>query len=130
MMPITEPTMDKPASRPPRTYDAFVTEFPKLGEAWNAMRDAESAGPFGERELRLLKLAVAIGTGRQGPVHSAVRKARSAGCGDAEMRHVAALAASTIGLPAAVAAWSWIVEEAGGSRERGATKPQKGAREA
>jgi 4-carboxymuconolactone decarboxylase len=95
----------------PRTYDAFVKEFPRLGAAWDAMREAEESGPFDAREQRLLKLAVAIGSGKQGPVHSAARKARAAGCTDAEIRHVAALAASTIGLPPAVAAWSWVVEE-------------------
>lgn len=120
--------MEKP--RAPKTYDAFVREFPKLGEAWEAMRAAEEGGPFGERELRLLKLAVAIGSGKEGPVHSAVRKARSAGCSDAEIRHVVALAASTIGLPPAVAAYSWIVEELEGRRERGPERPGKGPREA
>jgi alkylhydroperoxidase/carboxymuconolactone decarboxylase family protein YurZ len=95
----------------PKTYDAFVKEFPKLGVAWDAMREAEEAGPFNEREQRLLKLAIAIGSGKQGPVHSSVRKARSAGCSEQEIRHVVALAASTIGLPPAVAAYSWVVEE-------------------
>lgn len=120
--------MEKP--RAPKTYDAFVREFPKLGEAWEAMRAAEEGGPFGERAMRLLKLAVAIGSGKEGPVHSAVRKARSAGCSDAEIRHVVALAASTIGLPPAVAAYSWIVEELEGRRDRGPERPGKGAREA
>lgn len=99
------------ATKPPKTYDAFVREFPHLGEAWEAMRKAEEDGPFDARELRLLKLAVAIGSGKEGPVHSAVRKARSAGCTEAQVRHVVALAASTIGLPPAVAAYSWVVEE-------------------
>jgi len=125
--------MDKPAGRnpnapespntpkTPKTYVAFVREFPKLGEAWEAMRMAEEDGPFDERELRLLKLAVAIGSGKEGPVHSSVRKARAAGCSDAEIRHVVALAASTIGLPPAVAAYSWIVEELDGKRGSRAT---------
>ena len=95
----------------PKTYDAFVREFPKLGLAWDAMREAEEAGPFDARLQRLLKLAVAIGSGKQGPVHSGVRKAKAAGCSDEEIRHVVALAASTIGLPPAVAAYSWVVEE-------------------
>lgn len=99
------------SAKAPKTYDAFVREFPHLGQAWEAMRRAEEDGPFEERQRRLLKLAVAIGSGKQGPVHSAVRKARSAGCGDEEIRHVVALAASTIGLPPTVAAYSWVVEE-------------------
>jgi 4-carboxymuconolactone decarboxylase len=106
--------MDDLPNKPPRapkTYDRFVAEFPKLGEAWEAIRAAEEAGPFAEREMRLLKLAVAVGSGKEGSVHSSVRKARAAGCSDAEIRHVVALAASTIGLPPAVAAYSWVVEE-------------------
>ncbi len=118
--------MNKPAARAPKTYDTFVSEFPKLGEAWEAMRAAEEAGPFGERELRLLKLAIAIGSGKEGPVHSGVRKARSAGCSDAEIRHVVALAASTIGLPPAVAAYSWVVEELDGQRGSTPDRPGKG----
>lgn len=110
--------MDRTAGKAPRTYDRFVAEFPKLGEAWESMREAEEAGPFAQKEVRLLKLAVAIGCGKEGPVHSAVRKARAAGCSEAEIRHVVALAASTIGLPPAVAAYSWIVEELEGRRER------------
>ena len=103
--------MSSTSEKAPKTYDAFVKEFPRLGAAWDAMREAEEAGPFDEREQRLLKLAVAIGAGKQGPVHSAARKAKAAGVSDAEIRHVAAIAASTIGLPPAVAAWSWVVEE-------------------
>lgn len=103
--------MSSSNEKAPKTYDAFVKEFPKLGDAWNAMREAEEAGPFTRREQRLLKLAVAIGAGKQGPVHSAARKAKAAGVSDGEIRHVAAIAASTIGLPPAVAAWSWVVEE-------------------
>jgi 4-carboxymuconolactone decarboxylase len=104
-------TFERKPPRAPKTYDRFVAEFPKLGEAWEAMRAAEQAGPFSEREVRLLKLAVAIGSQKEGPVHSSVRKARAGGCSDVEIRHVVALAASTIGLPPAVAAYSWVIEE-------------------
>ncbi|MFN2425065.1 MAG: carboxymuconolactone decarboxylase family protein [Candidatus Binatia bacterium] len=98
-------------TKAPKTYDSFVQEFPRLGEAWESMRRAEEEGPFDRRTIRLLKLAVAVGSGKEGPVHSSVRKARSAGVSDAEIRHVVALAASTIGLPPAVAAYSWVIEE-------------------
>lgn len=111
--------MDKTSVKPPKTYGSFVRDFPKLGEAWEAMREAEESGPFAQREIRLLKLAVAIGSGKEGPVHSAVRKAKSAGCRDEEILHVVALAASTIGLPPAVAAYSWIVEELERKRDMG-----------
>lgn len=122
--------MNETGAKPPKTYDRFVAEFPRLGDAWEAMRAAEEEGPFDARQIRLLKLAVAVGSGKEGPVHSAVRKARSAGCTDAEIRHVAAIAASTIGLPPAVAAYSWIVEELDGRRGKGADRAGKGPPEA
>jgi 4-carboxymuconolactone decarboxylase len=103
--------MSKSVPSAPRTYESFVREFPKLGEAWEAMRAAEESGPFNERAMRLLKLAIAIGAGKEGPVHSGVRKAVAAGCTEEEIRHLVALAASTIGLPPAVAAYSWVVEQ-------------------
>lgn len=95
----------------PKTYNTFVKTFPKLGQAWELMREQEEDGPFDQRTVRLLKLAIAVGAGKEGAVHSCVRKARDAGCSADELRHVAALAASTIGLPPAVATYSWIVEQ-------------------
>ncbi len=100
-------------SKPPKTYSAFVKDFPKLGQAWDLMREEEEQGPFDRRTVRLLKLAIAVGAGKEGAVHSCVRKASEAGCTPAELRHVAALAASTVGLPPAVATYSWIVERLG-----------------
>ncbi len=99
------------APKPPKTYSTFVKEFPKLGQAWDLMREEEEQGPFDGQTVRLLKLAIAVGAGKEGAVHSCVRKAKEAGCTPAQLRHVAALAASTIGLPPAVAAYSWIVEQ-------------------
>ena len=120
--------MKKSHGKAPKVYDAFVRDFPQLGQAWEAMRAAEEGGPFGEREMRLLKLAIAIGSGKEGPVHSSVRKARAAGCSDAEIRHVVALAASTIGLPPAVAAYSWVVEQLAKTKKRAKARPGKDER--
>ncbi len=93
--------------KPPKTYEKFVERFPELGQAWDLIREGESKGLFDERTLRLLKLAVAIGAKSEGTVHSAVRKAVAAGIAPEEIEQVAALSASTIGLPSAVAAFSW-----------------------
>ena len=93
----------------PRSYRRFVERYPKLGEAWDAMRAAEeSAGPLDDRTRRLLKLAVAVGACREGSVHSAARKAVGAGIAAEELEQVVALAASTIGMPATVAAHGWL----------------------
>jgi alkylhydroperoxidase/carboxymuconolactone decarboxylase family protein YurZ len=104
---------DHPPSQPgpPDTYREFIDRFPKLGEAWQRVREAEEAGPFDDRTRRLLKLAVAVGNLREGAVHSAVRKARAAGAGEDEIYGTLALAASTLGFPATVAVYTWVTDE-------------------
>jgi 4-carboxymuconolactone decarboxylase len=102
----------------PETYRDFTQHYPKLGEAWESARKAEKDGPLDEKTSRLVKLGVSIGAFREGAVHSAVRKALAAGASAAEVRHVIALAASTIGFPSTVAAYSWLREEVRGGRSR------------
>jgi len=113
----TKTTRAKP-SRPPEVHREFVRRFPGLGEAWDRINEEGAAGPLDAKTQRLLKLAIAIGAMREGAVHSGVRKARDAGATTAEMEQVVALAASTIGLPAAVAVWSWVRDETEGRRSR------------
>jgi alkylhydroperoxidase/carboxymuconolactone decarboxylase family protein YurZ len=97
------------AAKPPKTYDDFVARFPGVAKAWEAMgKAARSAGPIDDRAGRLVKLGVAIGSQRYGAVQAAVRHARAAGISAEEIEQTAALSASTIGVPGAVAAWSWI----------------------
>ncbi len=105
------------APKLPRTYKAFMQRFPKLGQAWDLMREAESEGPFDEKTMRLVKLAIAIGGMKEGAVHSSVRKARSAGVTDEEIEHVLVTAASTLGMPPTVTVYSWVLDELEG-RER------------
>lgn len=96
------------SSTPPKTYESFVARFPQLGEAWELLREGgRRAGQLEGPEIALVKLGVAIGAQREGAVHSAVRKALAAGLGREEIEQVVALAASTIGLPTAVAAYTW-----------------------
>src|SRR4051812_40227728 len=90
--------------RPPETFQEFTDRFPKLAEAWRLA----GAGPLDEKTGRLVQLALSIRALREGGVHSAVRKAVAAGATAAEIDQVLALAASTIGFPAAVAAYTWI----------------------
>jgi 4-carboxymuconolactone decarboxylase len=104
-------------SQPPAVHKQFVSRFPGIGRAWDLVNDQAGNGPLDARAQRLAKLAIAIGAMREGAVHSAVRKARDAGVSTAEMEQVIALAASTIGFPASVAAWSWV-REASGPRGR------------
>ena len=98
------PKLDKP----PETYAAFVKRFPKVGEAWQLVGEAGQEGPLDEKHARLVKLAISIGAMREGAVHSSVRKARAAGASREEIDQVVALAAGSIGFPAAVAVYTWV----------------------
>ena len=93
---------------PPETFRRFVKRFPEIGEAWGLLGQASAKGTLSEREQRLVKLGIAIGALREGAVHSAARKAPAAGVTREELEQVVALAATTVGLPSAVAAWTWI----------------------
>ncbi len=103
----------KTTSRPPAAHRQFVARFPRLGKAWDLVNEEGAAGPLDEKTQRLVKLAVAIGAMREGAVHSGVRKARDAGASLAEMEQVVALGASTVGLPSAVAVWTWMRDQGG-----------------
>jgi alkylhydroperoxidase/carboxymuconolactone decarboxylase family protein YurZ len=98
---------DKPP-RAPKTYETFTQRYPDIGRAWELLRREEANGPLDDKTARLVKLGIALGSMREGAVHSAVRKARAAGVTREEIGQAIALAASTIGLPSAVAVFSWV----------------------
>ncbi len=79
---------------------------------WKAYQEfgaaCAGAGPLDARTQRLVKLALAIGRGSEGAVHSHVRRGLEQGLSAEELWHVALLAAPTLGFPAAVAAFTWI----------------------
>lgn len=93
---------------PPRTYRQFIDRHPDLAEAWEALGRAGASGPLDERTQRLIKLGIAMGAQRSGSVHSSARKARALGITADEVQQVVALAAGTVGLPAAVACFDWV----------------------
>jgi alkylhydroperoxidase/carboxymuconolactone decarboxylase family protein YurZ len=86
------------ASRHTKVWEAYE----KLGAA------AAESGPLDAKTRRLVKLALAIGCGSEGAVHSHVRRGLSEGMAAEEMRHVMLLAIPTLGLPTAVKALTWI----------------------
>ena len=102
---------------PPKTYQAFVKRFPKIGKAWESVGQAGDEGPMDQKTIRLIKLAISVGALREGAVHSAVRKAVAAGVTNEEIDQVTALAASTIGFPSTVAVFSWIRDTLEGHKE-------------
>ncbi|HSM51911.1 MAG TPA: carboxymuconolactone decarboxylase family protein [Thermoanaerobaculia bacterium] len=104
-----EPKAAKRAtSKPPKRYREFVDRFPGLGAAWETIHAAGEAGPLDPRTQRLVRVAVAMGAMREGAVRSGARKAIDQGIALDELEQLVPLAAATIGLPSAVACWSWI----------------------
>ena len=99
-----------PEPTPPARYQEFVERYPTLDNAWSLIAEAGTEGPIDPRTARLIKLGIAIGALRQGAVHASARKGLAQGLSAAELEQVVALAAGTIGLPATVAAFSWVRE--------------------
>jgi 4-carboxymuconolactone decarboxylase len=95
-------------AKPPRTYDEFSDTFPALRKAWDLLGDAAKDGPLDDRTARLVKLGVAIGAMREGAVHSSARKAKALDITTEELNQVVAIASSIIGMPSAVAVWTWL----------------------
>jgi alkylhydroperoxidase/carboxymuconolactone decarboxylase family protein YurZ len=93
---------------PPLVQDV-AAKYPDVWDAFNRLGDSVAkAGPLDDKTQRLVKLAITIGGGLQGGVHSHVRRGLVEGISPDEMRHVAILAITTIGWPSAMARLSWI----------------------
>jgi alkylhydroperoxidase/carboxymuconolactone decarboxylase family protein YurZ len=96
----------------PPIVEKFAREHPRVWEAYNQLGEAAAeAGPLDAKTQRLVKLALAVGGGLEGAVHSHVRRGLRAGLTTQELEHVALLGITTIGWPSALAALSWIEEE-------------------
>ena len=93
----------------PKPYQQMHQDYPELMQAYeNFGKATRHAGPLSDREVSLVKLAISIGAGLEGATHSHSRKALDAGCAPADLRHVALLAAPTIGFPTMMRARSWV----------------------
>lgn len=95
----------------PGAANDLAREHPEIWAAYAALGKATAeAGPLTGREKRLVKLALAIGAGSEGAVHSHTRRARSEGIEADALMQVALLAIGPLGLPRAVAARTWIAD--------------------
>lgn len=87
----------------------LAKEFPDIWDAYQKLGGAASdCGPLTDRERRLVKLALSIGAGSEGAVHSHTRRAKAEGIEDSAIMQVAILAIGPLGFPRAVAAKTWI----------------------
>jgi 4-carboxymuconolactone decarboxylase len=93
----------------PARFQQFGRKYPAVMRAYEALGAAtQQAGPLDAKTRALVKLAIAVGAGREGAVHSHTRRAREAGCSQPEIRHVVLLATTTLGFPAMMAALTWV----------------------
>ena len=93
----------------PGAAGALSEQHPEIWSAYAALGQAvASAGPLSARERRLVKLALAIGAGSEGAVHSHTRRGKIEGIETEALKQVALLAIGPLGLPRAVAAKTWI----------------------
>ncbi len=98
-----------PAEKLPPFLQDVARRYPDVWEAYNRLGETiGKAGPLDPKTERLAKLAIAVGSGQEGAVHSHVRHGLAEGLSAEQLRHVAILAVTTIGWPAAMAALSWI----------------------
>ncbi len=94
---------------PPSGAGKFASRYPAAWQAYQDLgRAASQAGPLDERTRRLLKLALSVGAGSEGAVHSHTRQALGEGIPAEEIRQVCVMAITTLGFPAAMAALSWV----------------------
>ena len=101
----------------PNSVSSFEKKHPAVWEAFARLGETcHESGPLDERARRLVKLALAIAFRHEGAVHSATRNALKSGITIEEIEHVAILAITTIGWPAAHAAMTWIDDDLSKSR--------------
>lgn len=95
----------------PKPVEDFKNEYKEVWENFVRLGDScHDAGPLDEKTRRLVKLALAVGAGLEGAVHSAVRNARERGVTPEELRQVAVLGITTLGFPATMRALTWIYD--------------------
>jgi AhpD family alkylhydroperoxidase len=95
----------------PSVVEEFSQSRPAVWDAYNQLGQAVAeAGPLDAKTQRLIKLAIAVGAGREGAVRSHARRGLKAGLSPEELEHVSLLGITTAGWPAAFAAHCWISE--------------------
>lgn len=109
------------AQQLPKPVTHFKGLYPNVWKAFTDLGErCHEAGPLDERSRRLVKLALSIGAGLEGATHSAVRNARKSGLSDEEINHVVVLAVSTLGLPSATRAFTWVQDQSKVARRHAA----------
>lgn len=95
----------------PKGARELARRFPDVWDAYSGLgKSCAEAGDLDAATRRLVKLALAVGRGSEGAVHSHARRALEEGIPIGRVLQVAVLAIPTVGLPGAVAALTWILD--------------------
>lgn len=93
----------------PAFLQKVITRYPEIWDKYGSLsEEIRSLDALDSKTQSLAKLAIAIGAGREGSVHSHTRRCLKAGIAPEELFQVALLAITTIGWSGAMAALSWI----------------------
>lgn len=99
-------------SKLPPTYKAFITRYPELGRAHEAIAKAvDSAGPLDAKTCSLIKIGLSVGAGLESATKSHVRRALQHGATQAEVEQAILLGMNTCGFPRTVAGWQWALQQ-------------------
>lgn len=101
---MTDDTLPGAAGDLARQHPDIWAAYSELGAA------VAKSGGLSDREKRLVKLALAIGAGSEGAVHSHARRAQDEGIPVEDLHQTAFLAIGPLGFPRAVASWTWITD--------------------
>lgn len=93
----------------PNAFLKLREAYPEVAQSYEALAAAvHTAGPLSARKRQLVKLAVSIGAGLEGATHAHTRRSVEQGLTAEEIRRVALLGVTTLGLPSAVRGYTWI----------------------
>ena len=107
----------------PAAAGEVAKAYPELYRAYAALGSAcAGAGPIEAQAQRLVKLALAIGAGSEGGVHSHCRRGLEEGIPKEALKQVALMAIPTLGFPRAVAALTWVEDVTDPETRRHLTK--------
>lgn len=112
--------IDPQAAEPLPSFAGDVaSSFPDVWQTYQALGEAAAAaGPLTEREQRLVKIALAIGSGSEGATHSHARRARREGIDTAALQQIPMLAITSLGWSQAMRGLAWIEDVVAASRPK------------
>ncbi len=96
----------------PKTFKLFISKYPELGDAHEAVAKAvDGYGPLDRKTLALIKIGISLGAGLESAVKSHVRRSLEAGATEEEIEQAILLGMNTCGFPSTVAAWRWAQDQ-------------------